>query len=300
MTEAAVIKPEDMSYEQLIEAANNEAGELAAKEEKARDEQGRFVAQGTEEPVVEAKTEVVAKTEEPAEKVVYEHVIDLEDGSGSQVFRADSMPELVEKLGEAQKHASKKIRELTQEKRAEQVVARAPTDDEEWLISQELASKPKQTLERMFEELASKRERAQREIIDRETNIGKAFVASHPEYVVNDRNGKKLDRALEISGLDRTLENLEKVYAELSADGLLAIKDADEPNTDKTVTPTSRIASSGARVVSVGGRAASGISSKRSSAPAPKPQGPTEKELYSMSYEDLERLANEEHRKQQA
>lgn len=294
---AAVLNPEDMTYEQLIEATNNQIVAEAEKQVPARDEKGQFVkAEDTPQdtpPVVEEVTPTA-----PAEKLVYQHVIDLEDGSGSQVFEADSMEELVKKLGDAQKHASKKIRELSLEKRAEKVVETAPTDDQEWLVAQELTTKPTQTMKKLFEDMVgmpldSFKTQIARvnafEQAQREESEAQRFVAAHPEYITNERNANKLSRSLELQGLDKSFENIEKVYAELTADGLLAIKEADStPNTDDTVTPTSRIASSGARVVSVQGRAASGISSRRSAPPAVKPTEPTEAELYAMPYDKLE------------
>jgi len=46
-------------------------------------------------------------------KAIYRREIDLGDGSGKQVFEAESVEELLDKLTEAQEHATRKIRELS-------------------------------------------------------------------------------------------------------------------------------------------------------------------------------------------
>lgn len=303
----AVLNPEDMTYEQLIEATNNQVVAEAAKPAPSRDEKGQFVKaeEVQDTPPVEEQPPV-----EKTEKVLYEHVVDLEDGSGSQVFQAESMEELVKKLGDAQKHATKKIKELALQQRAEKVVDAAPSDDQEWARGQEFLAKPTQTIKKMFEDMVgmpldSFKTQIARvnafEQAQREETEAQRFVAAHPEYVTNERNATKLEKALQLAGLEKSFENIEKVYAELAADGLLATKEADSttPNTDDTVTPTSRIASSGARVVSVQGRAASGISSKRSAPPAVKSTEPTEAELYAMPYDKLEAYYNTKAAQQQ-
>lgn len=301
------INPNEISYEELAALSNQALAEEAKAETPARDGQGRFVAK--EEAPQDAPAPIAApeETEVPAEKVVYQKVIDFGDGSGAEVFEADSLEELVDKLAEGKRNASKKIRELTQEKRAAKVEEVAPTDDQEWALGQELLAKPSSTLKKQFEALVgmpldsfkTKMERMEAlEAAQTAEREGHKFQQAHPEFVVSEKNALKLVKACDLSGLPYTAESYEKVYTELVADGLLAIKEVESTTTDDAA-PTPRIASSGARVVSVQGRAASGISSRRSAPPTVKSTEPTEAELYAMPMDKLEAYYNAKAAQQQ-
>src|SRR5450631_1656081 len=87
-------------------------------------EELKAAANAAEEPVVEEpKVEAIADIETPVEtepeQFIYKKEIDLGDGSGVQVFTGkgasalDALEELSEKLADAQRHATKKIHELS-------------------------------------------------------------------------------------------------------------------------------------------------------------------------------------------
>src|SRR5690348_12024093 len=111
------LDPETMPLEALRALANQQVEDAsatpAAPAAQPRDEKGRFAK--TEDGAADA-VDVAAEDEEFGEpdKIIYQREIDLGDGSGVQVFRADSLEELVDKLAEAQRNATRKIRELNQ------------------------------------------------------------------------------------------------------------------------------------------------------------------------------------------
>src|SRR6266568_7729436 len=146
---------ENMSLEQLRELALStgaqavEAPAPAAPAtepvETPRDAQGRFISPEPVAPVADAEP----LEDEP---VLYRREIDLGDGSGTQVFEGETLEELVDKLADAQKHATRKIRDLNRQ--AKEVAAPpAPkplTPDEEYLVSQQLQSNPSKAFELLF------------------------------------------------------------------------------------------------------------------------------------------------------
>src|SRR5262249_49733779 len=120
------------------------------KDEQPRDEQGRFLAK---EPTVEEP-----EADEPDE-TVFRYEIDLGDGSGKQVFEAPTQEELIEKLGQAQEHATRKIRQQDAALKAAQPKAEpAPATDneDEWLLSQEVMSTPTAAVKKIFERIVGK------------------------------------------------------------------------------------------------------------------------------------------------
>src|SRR5437879_3395776 len=148
----------DLSDEDFLKSfeAAKTAGktEEPAEDGQPRDEQGRFVAKEpktstTEEPKTDA---------EPAPETAYEYEIDLGDGSGKQVFRGASYEDLIEKLGKAQEHATRKIRELTAAQKTVETktVEPAVSEDEDWLLSQELMTTPSKAFPKLFEKLVGK------------------------------------------------------------------------------------------------------------------------------------------------
>jgi hypothetical protein len=94
-----------------------------------------------------------------------------------------------------------------------------------------------------------------------------AFMAANPDYFASQQNAKRLIRQLEIDRLPETVENLQKVYNELKADGLIAPKPAE-------AAPVIRTRSSGL--------------STRSSVPPPPPK-PVD--LSKLTIEQIKELA---------
>src|ERR1043166_8903740 len=130
---------EEMTDAELIEAAKTEA-------------------EAPPEPKVETKpvAEPVEQEEEP-ETQVFRRVIDIGGGAGPEVFEADSLEELVDKIAEAKGNATRKIREQEdelRERRAKDVIEpKQPSAEEEAIYSQELMKAPTQAFKKMFREL---------------------------------------------------------------------------------------------------------------------------------------------------
>src|SRR5690349_14030031 len=121
----------------------NPAGAAVLKNIVKRDASGRFVKnddvkeETADDAAQKDASEVEEQEDEPAE-TVFRRTIDLGDGSGVQVFEAPTLEELVDKLAEAQRNASKKIRELVIKKKEEEKT----TADEEFVTAQNLMSRP--------------------------------------------------------------------------------------------------------------------------------------------------------------
>lgn len=274
---------------------------IAAEEEAAaagqpRDAEGKFVAQ---EPAAEGEAEPEGEQEPEPEQAPkpewFVREIDLGDGSGKQVFKGRSLEELADRLAEAQVHATRKIRELAGQKKQEE----RENADNEFVLSQELLNKPSATLRRQFEEMvgmpidAFKGKLQKVEAFEKAQSAeeaSKEFVQAHEDYYASPGNGKRMSAYLNRMGLEWTVENMEKAYTELQADGLLAPKpaattDAATQEVEPVVAPAPRsVAPAAAR------RAASGLSARRSVPVVPKAQH-TEEDLYKMPMEELEALA---------
>jgi hypothetical protein len=217
-TTALPIDPETMDLDALRSAANTALSGAPAVAVAAP-------AAAVAEPEAELEQDEV-------DEVVYRREIDLGDGSGKQVFEGATLEELVDKLANAQTHATKKIRELSQAVPKTKPTGR--TADEEWVRSQELLNNPTDTVKKMFEELvgepienvktklerAAKMERAQAS-----EQAAQEFVAQHADdYYAVPENAKKMYRFLDTYKLEHTVENYEKAFEELSESGLLKEK----------------------------------------------------------------------------
>lgn len=270
----------------------------AAPAAQPRDEHGRFVSQQpqqADEPVDDPQE---------VDEIVYRQVIDLGDGSGVQVFEGATPEELIEKLAKAQENATRKIRELTAQKNTPQqqpVQQPQTTEEEDWLLSQELMSSPTKAFPKLFEKMTGKKiseftttieQAAEINKAKREHDAGLAFVKSHPEFVMTEANANKIDRYLQTYRLEGTVENIEKAYNDLSQSGLLQTQ-ASTTNTSNTDTPNQdptrqRIAApAGTKVTVIRKKAASGLSSKQT----PPPPGPVSTDdLYNMPYDEFLKL----------
>jgi hypothetical protein len=271
---------DNMSLEQLREHAMAE-GVL----ERPRDEKGRFVSAKEEEPVVEP----------PASPQVFRREIDLGDGSGKQVFEAESMDALLDKLTDAQTHATRKIRELSQQTKKEDPPPAPPppvelSEDEKWIISQELMTDPGSAIRKLYKtyiepEIAPKLKKIesieQKELADA---AAIKFVEAQSKYYPTQKNGEKLVRYLNTWKLDATVENFEKAFQELNESGLLEAKPVPAAENGEPEPDAERIARPGETLRSTH-KVASGLSARRSV--APPPPGPTEDELYKLPIDEL-------------
>lgn len=213
----------------------------------------------------------------------YRRVIDLgDDGAGQEVFESDEPLEFtpaqekyIDKLVESKRHASQKIREQEAELRD-----RRARDDEEYVRKQ--SSKADQ-------------EKAEQERIAKEsTEAISAFVAAHPDYEDEGkegvRNGAVMANLLAKYGLPPTSENLHKAYLHLKESGFLALKSEGADTNAKGKEPE-RIETKPAAQVT---RKTSGISTHTRPALTPASTEPSEDDAYKMPLHDLRRLANKQ------
>ena len=270
--------PETADINELIARANAEM--QGNKEELSKEEQTL------------SKEEQAEQTEE-VDEVVYRREIDLGDGSGKQVFEADSLENLVDKLAKAQENATRKIRELSVVKKAEN----KPSEEEEFVLAQELATSPSLAFDKLFQKRFGKTAEQMQQILQRaesfdrqqaERTAAEEFVSGTPDYLANKANGSRITRYLETYKLEGTVENMQKAFKDLSESGLLETK---APETQDAETRN------GTRIVTVAGhqrRAASGLSSKRTASTTTRATGPTQEELESLPLDKLRDLANKE------
>lgn len=200
-----------------------------------------------------AQTEIDGAIEAPATKVEktattkkFIREIDLEDGSGKQVFQADTVDELLDKLTDAQKHATKKIRD--QEKRLKVVPERT---EEPGGVSKTIAAELSAEELRQFKEMydldpvgatlkmierhpevqKAKNFNVERETLAAQNHAEAQFLAAVPEFKPSETNAKLMINFLKSESLAYTAKNLEYAFQELTESGLLEVKsDAVEEN----------------------------------------------------------------------
>jgi hypothetical protein len=279
MSEEEVFDPETADFAELQRRIL--AGEGVEKEEAEPEKSEK-----------EPEQELEAQEPEEQEHTVYRREIDLGDGSGKQVFEADSIEALVDQLAKAQEHATRKIRELSSAKKAEPAQkAEEFTPEQKWVQSQEMLADPFATIDKALERKLGKDfqkkldkleafEKAQREDMN-----AKQWMASKSDYYACPENGNKIEKYVQkfFDG-DGSVENIEKAYQDLSASGLLKLKPGPKEGKTQEEGAETRIA----QTAQPTRRVSSGLSTKRSVTRAPEP---TEDELWSMPLEKLRDLA---------
>ncbi len=231
---------------------------------------------------------------EEEEETIYQRRIDLGDGAGVQVFQAPSLEELVDKLVVAQENATKKIRQQQEEINKNRPMVKERSADEEFVISQELMSKPTAAFQKLFQETVGMPISEFKTSVEavKAFNQGKAaddaaqkFVDMTPDYYATPANGKKLQGYLKAYNLPATLENITKAYSELHSDNLLVVKPAPVAGEEEQV-----IAQPAPK------KKASGLSSRGGSAPvakkAPSTLADFEQETAGMSLAQIKAKAN--------
>jgi hypothetical protein len=199
-----------------------------------------------EPPPVEKKTEEAA----PPQKFMRE--IDLGDGSGKQKFEATSYEELCDKLANAQEHATRKIRELSRERKRAEPEKRSSD-------FQELRSTPLQgpdmergsDFRRIFqnetgltpEEFRNVENLRRRR--DAEMDAQNYFVQRHQgEYIPTPENAQKIMRYLERENLPVSKRNLdyafEELRGELTSVGTKQSTPSEPPKTAPPAEPPAR------------------------------------------------------------
>jgi hypothetical protein len=289
------------------------------------------VAEATPEPEVtpapEAATPAaepeVAPAEPPAKKSPrWSRTIVAEDGS-TRTISADTKDELIERLAAAHEALLKKHTTLKKNIhapiKAEEITAAplpAPNpasvgSPEE--LAQEILTNPSDVVSRIIkaqlglspEELRKELEEARRARAEAQNYaVTQGWIQSHPEYIVSPKNGVRMMKLLNLYGLQPTYANLERVYDELTADGLLELRKTDaakeaaptaaaaapaasaaEPVADAPVTRT--VVGSERRPVRTGVPVANAQMETPSATPDPA-------KLYKMSLKELRALAETE------
>lgn len=261
ITNAQEIDLENMPLEELRQLAIQATVDDDKKEFQARDEQGRFAVQ--QDPDIALQT--------------FKRVIDLGDGSGTQVFEADSADALADKLAEAQKHATIKIRELSKAVKPAEPVK--PIKDT-------------RTVEERLEAIERDREW---------TELTTEWVNETPDFEANKQNGERMLKYMRLEGIPNTKDGLQKAFAELVESGLLkpkaATQDAGDPVETEETAPEERIAQPVAKAPAAPvppRKTASGLSNRRGIAGrVASAATPTEEELETMPMDKLRELAQQ-------
>jgi len=216
----------------------------------------------------------------------YVDVVDLGDGSGPQVFKGKTVPELLAKYRKAQEHATRKIREQALQLKLRETPDPAqptpnyaphqPTADELWQLGEDLREPTRAVaalrratewqLGASLDEVRATLQGIQAEKMKREVfAAGEAFMNAHPEYVRCAENEQAMFSFLESRGLAMTRKNFEIAFEELRPGLVLA---APKPvAVQGNGQPEPRIE---APVVTRPRQASTGLSSRMSSAVPPQ------------------------------
>jgi len=298
---------EGKSLEEIraMEQAAIAAGDPAA-DTRQRDDKGRFVAQNGEiDNSADPNADPDPDPEDP-EEFIFTREIDLGDGSGKQVFtgkgvsKEEALEDLTDKLAQAQTHATRKIKELTKSIKAQPEEKRY-TEEEEFIISQELMSKPTEGFKKLFKETTgfdikdfkTKLERVDAfEAAQRSERTQQDFLQTHQDFIANPDNAKKLAKQCQLNGEQEfTAEGLHKAYLELKESGLLELRtEGADADTKQTADTKERIVPSQTDATQQRSRRSSTVISRGRTAPIKTE--PTEDELYSMPLDKLRDLAN--------
>ena len=207
--------------------------------------------------VVEVWRRRMGETMAEAAGKAFRREIDLGDGSGVQVYEGDTADELLDKIADAQKHATAKIRAQNQEiQNLKRQVITAPesgeddpagplpefkgrtlTADEEFQLGQELlnpATAVKAQRKLLEAELGAPLDVARAALrraemtprqIDAYRN-GETFLLRHPEFVTGPGhpNVKAMTDFMTAKNMAFTLTNYERAFAALSAAGQLELR----------------------------------------------------------------------------
>jgi len=233
-----------------------------------------------------------------------ERTIDLGDGAGVQVFRGkgasreEALEEMGDKLAEAQRHATAKIRELgKQTKKAEPTVSK----DDDALLAAELLATPSAALEKVLRAKYGDPEEIKEaiatvkatKVAQQKKGAADQFVAKHPDFLDNDRNGKLINRWLTLHN-DFSLEGFEKAYTDLNESGLLQVKDAEAGGEqEKAEAEAKRIADAAEAASSQRTKKSSGISTQRRTT-TPVATEPSEEDMYALPLEEIRKRANQQ------
>lgn len=208
-----------------------------------------------------ATDEPAAQTEKPSRSAAtttqkFRREIDLGDGSGKQVFEADSADALIDKLTSAQENATRKIREQqfelkrAQRAKPERETANQPiavgqtkqlSADELYVIGQELQTNPAAALDKILQAQTGLNTSQLKAIGTEFANLQQArlvneaettFLQEHQgrDYLPTPDNARAIQKFLQDEKLPYTAANLEYAFQELSEGGLLDMPSSDSNN----------------------------------------------------------------------
>jgi hypothetical protein len=310
LTAEQLEKAETMSLDELRQLAIKEAsGEVTeapkVDEQKTRDAKGRFTnaedvidnSSESDKPTAEVDTikehHAVVEDGQPT-RTVYIRKIDNEDGSGVDVYEAETLEELVDKIAEGKANANKKIRELNSRVKVQTAAEKKSEEDLEYIVAEKLKTNPKQAIKEVLLEVQQE-EQAKTQ---RALHAQDVFVATHPDYKKSVDNGNKLMNWVKSHGYaEFTVDNLEKAYQDLKKSGLLVLEAAVANDaTDVKVEDTHRTDEPKAEATQQRSQSrGSTISSRGRSTTAARVNAlPTEDEAYAMPLEKLKDLANKQ------
>lgn len=298
LTAEQIASAESMSLEDLRKLAQQETEKDNTNQNQsdpARDDKGRFAKQDQQaEDVDDTQDADDADQQADADtRTIYRKEIDSGEGAGVQVFEADNLEDLVEKLAKAQEHASKKIRELSSQVKAKTAADQQSDEDIEYVISEKLKKNPKQTIKEVVAETIAEQQAAQQ----RSQKVQEDFVTTHPDYKKVPENGTKVANWIQLHGYTEfTSENLEKAYQDLKKSGLLVLEVAGADDaTDANDDDTQRIAEDVSKTTQQRSqKKGSTITTSRRTTPPKVNAGPSEDEAYSLPLEKLRDLANKQ------
>lgn len=269
---------------------------------KLAEDEARKQSTSTEKEEKEEKVEGKEEEEQQQKEFVAQKSFDLGDGAGSQVYkghgatREEALEDLSNKLIDAQKNATKRIKELkaTTTKQPESTVSK----EDEALLAAELVQKPSEVVAKILKKLgvdiSEVKESTEFVKIQKASNVRKsaadAFVKTHPEYADTNKNAAKINKWCELHN-DFSLEGMNKAYQDLNESGLLEVKGEEagrgqEENKSETRTEEQTQVNL-PRVT----KKASGLSTHRRT-PVPVATEPSEDELYAMPLDKLRDLSN--------
>lgn len=253
-----------------------------------------------------------------------------------QVFEADTREELIDKIAAAHENASVSVYKTKMAAKVGAILEMEPDPDspmktyEETILSADdriqmaaALKDPANTahvIKRLMASFGIPVEEIRATLAEREFEKRAAFAmrqtelfnAAHPEFVDTPHNQKAMEKYISKKGIAWTLKNLEIAYADLTSEGLLTIRAAEQPITEAPVTPEPEVAAAPAPELAIPASAttaapisapatevrpkssSSGLSSRGSSAAsatgaAPKVAGITAQDIIKMTSEDFDK-----------
>lgn len=286
LTAEQIEKAETMPMAELLALGMKEAEEAAKPPvvtPKAADQR---------EEIDNAEEVVAEVAEEEEEKTIYRKEID--NGNGViEVFQADSLEELVDKIAEGKRNASIKIRELSKQVRVEDTRTAQQITDDEFVVAERLKKEPKKTVAEIVAQVLE-----DRIAVERKSNeVQSRFVATHPDFIADPDNGTRIAAEVQRLGYTEfTDEGLEKAYQSLKTSGLLKLKQPEASGaTEAERAEAERIAQAAREATQPRSSKKSSTISVRNRPAVPPPNVmPSEDEAYSMPMEKLRELANKQ------